>query len=300
MNQINQLHPLCIGSYTLPNNLMLAPMAGVADLPWRNLCRAFGAGYAVGEMLHSRLDLLGTGKSQTRTVQANEIAPIAIQLLGNHPQTMAQAAQHLVAQGAHIIDINMGCPAKKVARHSAGSALLADESLVANILAAVVSAIPHTPVTLKIRTGVDSQHRNAVSIAHIAQDAGIALLTVHGRTKADKFLGQAEYDTSAKVVQAVQIPVIANGDITTPEQAKRILDHTQAQGIMIGRGVNGRPWLFQQIAHYLSSGEHLPDPSPERKQSIIDQHRRAVLAFYGEEKGERLFRKHLVWYNNLA
>lgn len=292
------LHPLSIGQYELPNNLVLAPMAGVADLPWRNLCRQWGAGYAVGEMLHSRLDLLGSGKSQKRTVQQNESAPIAIQLLGNDPQMMAQAAQHQVAQGAHIIDLNMGCPAKKVAQQIAGSALLSNETRVAEILNAVVKAVASTPVTLKIRTGVDVHQRNAVRIARLAQEAGIALLTVHGRTKADKFLGQAEYDTIAEVVQAVEIPVIANGDINSPESAKTVLAHTKAQGIMIGRAANGRPWLFQQIAHYLSTGEHLPDPETETIYHIIRQHYSASTAFYGEEKGARIFRKHLAWYAN--
>ncbi len=290
------LHPLIIGHYELPNNLVLAPMAGVADLPWRNLCRHWGAGYAVGEMLHSRLDLLGSGKSQTRTVQANEPTPIAIQLLGNDPQMMAQAARHQVAQGAHIIDLNMGCPAKKVAQQAAGSALLNNEPLVAEILRAVVTAVTPTPVTLKIRTGVDQQQRNAVQIARIAQEAGIALLTVHGRTKADKFLGQAEYDTIAEVVQAVEIPVIANGDIDTPEIAQAVLKYTQAQGIMIGRGANGRPWLFQQIAHYLDTGEHLPDPDIAIIYQMIQQHYLASKTFYGDEKGRRIFRKHLNWY----
>ncbi|OYY23728.1 MAG: tRNA dihydrouridine synthase DusB, partial [Thiotrichales bacterium 35-46-9] len=209
------LRPLTIGRFVLPNNLVLAPMAGVTDLPWRNLCREWGAGYAVGEMLHSRSDLMGRDKSQFRGVQQQEQAPIAIQLLGNNPQDMAEAAKAQVAAGADIIDINMGCPAKKVCAVAAGSALLDNERLVAQILAAVVQAVPTTPVTLKIRTGTQRSQKNAEQIARIAENEGIQLLSVHGRTREDKFAGSAEYETIAEVVQSVSIPVLANGDIDT-------------------------------------------------------------------------------------
>lgn len=290
------VRPLTIGRYVLPNNLVLAPMAGVSDLPWRNVCRAWGAGYAVGEMLHSRADLMGTDKSTFRTVQNQEQTPIAIQLLGNNPQDMARAAQAQVAAGAHIIDLNMGCPAKKVCQQAAGSALLSDERLVATILRAVVQAVPDTPVTLKIRTGTVRHHKNAVAIAQLAENEGIKLLSVHGRTREDKFLGQAEYDTIARVVQSVAIPVLANGDISSPEKAQQVLQQTHAAGVMIGRGANGRPWLFRQIAHYLATGQHLPDPDITIIHQLIHSHVQAMHQFYGDFTGVRMARKHLAWY----
>jgi tRNA-dihydrouridine synthase B len=239
---------------------------------------------------------MGSGKSQTRGVQLTEQRPISIQLLGNDPRVMAEAARYQVDQGADIIDINMGCPAKKVLQQAAGSALLADEARVAEIVRRVVLAAAPTPVTLKIRTGVDIHQRNAVRIAKIAEEAGIALLAIHGRTRADKFMGQAEYDTIAQVVQSVSIPVIANGDITTPEQALAVFAHTQAAGIMIGRGANGRPWFFSQIIHFLTTGQHLASPSETEVLQIIHQHQNEVLALYGHERGERIFRKHLGFY----
>ena len=290
------LRPLIIGHYSLPNNLVLAPMAGVSDLPWRNLCRAWGAGYAVGEMLHSRSDLMGTDKSIFRTVQSDEIAPIAIQLLGNNALDMAAAARVQVAGGAHIIDINMGCTAKKVCYVAAGSALLSNELLVADICRAVVQAVPNTPVTLKIRTGSARNYKNAVCIAKIAENEGIQLMSVHGRTREDKFLGQAEYDTIGEVVQAVKIPILANGDMTTPEQVKYVLEYTGAAGAMIGRGANGRPWLFKQIAHYLQTGVLLPEPDIEIIHQVIHRHIHSMHRFYGEFSGIRLARKHLAWY----
>lgn len=290
------LKPLTIGQYRLANNLVLAPMAGVCDLPWRNLCREWGAGYAVGEMLHSRADLMGSDKSQFRSVHLDEVAPIAIQLLGNDPRTMAQAAQAQVAAGAHIIDINMGCPAKKVCAVAAGSALLSNEHLVADILLAVVQAVPNTPVTLKIRTGLCRDTKNAVSIARIAEQVGIRLLSVHGRTRADKFLGEAEYDSIAEVVQAVTIPVLANGDIETPQKAQQVLTYTQAAGVMIGRGALGKPWLFQQTAHYLRTGEQLAAPDNTSIQQAIDKHIHTMHLFYGEILGMRMARKHLASY----
>ncbi len=290
------LHRLSIGRYVLPNNLVLAPMAGVSDLPWRNLCREWGAGYAVGEMLHSRADLMGTDKSTFRTVQADEVAPIAIQLLGNNPQDMASAAQAQVAAGAHIIDINMGCPAKKVCYVAAGSALLSNELLVADICRAVVQAVPDTPVTLKIRTGSTRDNKNAVRIAKIAENEGIQLVSVHGRTREDKFLGVAEYDTISDVVQAVKIPILANGDLTTPEQVKSVLQQTGAAGAMIGRGANGKPWLFTQVAHYLQTGERLPTPDVKTIHQVIHRHIHSMHSFYGEFFGLRFARKHLAWY----
>lgn len=280
----------------LPNNLVLAPMAGVSDLPWRNLCREWGAGYAVGEMLHSRADLMGTDKSTFRTVQADEVAPIAIQLLGNNPQDMASAAQAQVAAGAHIIDINMGCPAKKVCYVAAGSALLSNELLVADICRAVVQAVPDTPVTLKIRTGSTRDNKNAVRIAKIAENEGIQLVSVHGRTREDKFLGVAEYDTIADVVQSVQIPILANGDMTTAEHVKEVLTYTGAAGAMIGRGANGQPWFFTQVAHYLQTGNVLPQPDVHIIHQVIHRHIHSMHSFYGEFYGVRLARKHLAWY----
>lgn len=290
------LRPLPLGRFVLPNNLVLAPMAGVTDLPWRNLCREWGAGYAVGEMLHSRSDLMGRDKSTFRTVQRDEVAPIAIQLLGNNPQDMAQAAKAQVDAGADVIDINMGCPAKKVCAVAAGSALLANEGLVADICRAVVQAVPHTPVTLKIRTGSQVSHKNAVCIAKIAENEGIQLLSIHGRTREDKFLGQAEYDTIAQVVQSVAIPVLANGDIDTPQKARQVLAHTQAAGIMVGRAANGRPWWFAQTAHFLITGEGLPEPDQQVIHEVIHRHVCAMHQFYGEVIGVRMARKHLAWY----
>ncbi len=290
------LRPLTIGRFVLPNNLVLAPMAGVTDLPWRNLCREWGAGYAVGEMLHSRSDLMGRDKSQFRGVQQQEQAPIAIQLLGNNPQDMAEAAKAQVAAGADIIDINMGCPAKKVCAVAAGSALLDNERLVAQILAAVVQAVPTTPVTLKIRTGTHRDNKNAKQIAVIAEAEGIQMLSVHGRTRDDKFSGSAEYETIAELVQSVSIPVLANGDIDTPEKAQQVLQHTQAAGVMVGRAANGRPWWFGQAAHYLSTGESLAEPSKQVIHEVIHRHVCELHQFYGEFIGVRMARKHLAWY----
>ena len=291
------LRPLTIGRFVLPNNLVLAPMAGVTDLPWRNLCREWGAGYAVGEMLHSRSDLMGRDKSQFRGVQQQEQAPIAIQLLGNNPQDMAEAAKAQVAAGADIIDLNMGCPAKKVCAVAAGSALLDNERLVAQILAAVVQAVPTTPVTLKIRTGTHRDNKNAKTIASIAEAEGIQLLSVHGRTRADKFLGQAEYDTISDVVQSVSIPVLANGDIDTPQKAEQVLRDTQAAGVMVGRAANGRPWWFGQAAHYLATGEAMHEPDEKTIHEVIHRHVRELHQIYGDFIGVRMARKHLAWYS---
>jgi len=290
------LRPLTIGRFVLPNNLVLAPMAGVTDLPWRNLCREWGAGYAVGEMLHSRSDLMGRDKSQFRGVQQQEQAPIAIQLLGNNPQDMAEAAKAQVAAGADIIDLNMGCPAKKVCAAAAGSALLDNERLVAQILAAVVQAVPTTPVTLKIRTGTQRSQKNAKQIAKIAENEGIQLVSVHGRTREDKFAGSAEYETIAEVVQSVSIPVLANGDIDTPKKAEQVLRDTQAAGVMVGRAANGRPWWFKQVAHYLATGDALTEPDAQIIHEVIHKHVGEIHQFYGDFMGVRMARKHLAWY----
>jgi tRNA-dihydrouridine synthase B len=284
-----------IGPYTLPNNLAVAPMAGVTDRPFRQLCKRLGAAYAVSEMVASNPQLRGTDKSRRRTDHAGEVAPVAVQIAGADPHEMADAARYNVDRGAQIIDINMGCPAKKVCNAAAGSALLANESLVAEILDAVVAAVC-VPVTLKIRTGPNPQWRNAVAIARSAEAAGIAALTVHGRTRACAFVGAVEYDTIAAVKRAVSIPVIANGDIATPEHAAAVLLHTGADAVMIGRAAQGRPWIFREIAHYLATGEHLPPPTVAEAQALIVAHLADHYEFYGESSGVRIARKHLGWY----
>ena len=279
----------------MPNNLAVAPMAGVTDRPFRMLCKKLGAGYAVSEMVASNPALYGTDKSRRRIDHAGESAPIAVQIAGSEPSMMAEAARYNAARGAQIIDINMGCPAKKVCNAAAGSALLANEPLVASIVDAVVGAVD-VPVTLKIRTGAHPGARNAVAIARIAQDAGIAALTVHGRTRACAFVGAVEYDTIAAVKRAVSIPVIANGDIATPEVAKAVLEHTGADAVMIGRAAQGRPWIFREIAHFLATGTHLPSPTVVEVRDLIAGHLADHYAFYGEDVGVRTARKHLGWY----
>jgi tRNA-dihydrouridine synthase B len=284
-----------IGPHVLTNALAVAPMAGVTDRPFRQLCRRMGAGYAVSEMVSSNPKLRETGKSQRRIDHAGEPAPVAVQIAGADPVTMADAARYNVARGAAIIDINMGCPAKKVCNAAAGSALLANEPLVRAILEAVVDAVD-VPVTLKIRTGADPHHRNALTIASIAEQAGIAALTVHGRTRACMFVGPVEYETIAAVKRSVSMPVIANGDIATPERARLVLERTGADAIMIGRAAQGRPWIFREIAHFLATGEHLPAPTVAEAREAILAHLEDHLAFYGEEAGVRIARKHLHWY----
>jgi tRNA-dihydrouridine synthase B len=286
---------LSIGPYTLRNRVALAPMAGVTDLPFRRLCAEQGAGLVVSEMISSKPELRGSRKTLLRSQHDHEAEPRSIQIAGNDPMQMAQAARHNVAQGAQIIDINMGCPAKKVCRKAAGSALLADESLVADILTAVVAAV-EVPVTLKIRTGSQPGQRNGVTIARIAQDAGIAALAVHGRTRACAFKGPVEYDTIAEIVAATEIPVFANGDIDSPEKASAVLTYTGAAGVMIGRAAQGQPWLCGQIASFLDSGKTLPAPDFRQQLSIIERHLRALHAFYGEFMGVRIARKHIGWY----
>jgi len=284
-----------IGSYVLPNNLAVAPMAGVTDRPFRQLCRRLGAGYAVSEMVASNPALRGTAKSMRRIDHAGEVAPIAVQIAGAEPAMMADAARYNVDRGAQIVDINMGCPAKKVCNAAAGSALLSDETRVAAILEAVVRAV-EVPVTLKIRTGPAPAQRNAVRIARIAEAAGIAALSVHGRTRACAFAGVVEYGTIAEVKRSVGIPVIANGDIDSPRRAKAVLDATAADGLMIGRAAQGRPWIFREIAHYLATGERLPAPAVEEVRELIVAHLHDHYAFHGAETGLRTARKHVGWY----
>jgi tRNA-dihydrouridine synthase B len=286
---------LQIGPYKLPNRVALAPMAGVTDLPFRRLCAELGAGLVVAEMISSNPRLRDSRKTRLRSRHDGEIAPRSVQIAGNDPAAMAAAAAYNVANGAQIIDINMGCPAKKVCRKAAGSALLADEPLVRRILEAVVAAVD-VPVTLKIRTGPSPDARNGVTIARIAEDAGIAALAVHGRSRACAFRGAVEYDTIAAIVSATTVPVFANGDIDSPHKAAAVLEQTGAAGVMIGRAAQGRPWLCGQVARYLATGVAPPDPSPGRQLAIMRRHVEALHDFYGEYMGVRIARKHVGWY----
>jgi tRNA-dihydrouridine synthase B len=285
-----------IGPYTLKNNLFLAPMAGVTDRPFRVLCRKLGAGMAVSEMVSSNSLLWGAEKTRRRANHAGEPEPRAVQILGTDPALMAHAARVNAGRGAQIIDINMGCPAKKVCNVAAGSALLRNESLVADILRAVVAAVD-VPVTLKIRTGWDRASRNAVSIARLAEDCGVQSLAVHGRTRADQYMGEAEYDTIKAVKAAVAIPVIANGDIDSPEKAAHVLSTTSADGVMIGRAAQGNPWIFREISHYLATGQRLPQPPVCEVRDTLLEHLDNLYAFYGEHTGVRVARKHISWYS---
>jgi tRNA-dihydrouridine synthase B len=284
-----------IGPYRIEPAVVLAPMAGVTDKPFRLLCKQLGAGLAVSEMTTADPKLWRTRKSLHRMDHSGEPEPVSVQIAGYDPAMLAEAARFNVANGAQLIDINMGCPAKKVCNVWSGSALLQDEPLVARIVKAVVDAV-EVPVTLKIRTGWDRAHRNALSIARIAEDAGIAALSVHGRTRADKYEGEAEYATIAAVKAAVRIPVLANGDIATPQRARHVLDVTGADAVMIGRGAQGRPWIFREIAHYLATGELLAEPMPGDVATILLGHLEQLYAFYGEQAGVRIARKHLGWY----
>ena len=286
---------MLIGPYAIASNLAVAPMAGVADRPFRQLCRRLGAGYAVSEMVASNPLLRGTGKSLRRTDHRGESSPIAVQIAGADPAQMADAAAYNVARGAEIIDINMGCPAKKVCNVAAGSALLRDETLVAAIVRAVVAAVD-VPVTLKIRTGWSPDERNALAIARIAEDAGIAALAVHGRTRACGFVGPVEYETIRAVKATVSIPVFANGDIATPADARAVLARTGADALMIGRAAQGRPWIFREIRHYLDCGVLLPPPTVAEARALILEHLDDHYALYGDEVGVRIARKHLGWY----
>ena len=284
-----------IGPYTLPNRLILAPMAGVTDRPFRQLCRRLGAGLVVSEMVTSDVRLWNSRKSSLRLLHAGDPEPRSVQIAGGDPQMMAEAARKNVELGAQIIDINMGCPAKKVCNKAAGSALLRDEPLVREILDAVVAAVD-VPVTLKIRTGWDRQNKNGITVAKIAEDAGIAALSVHGRTRADLYTGEAEYDTIAAIKQAISIPVFANGDIDSPQKAKAVLDATGADALLIGRAAQGRPWIFREIEHYLRTGETLPAPGLLEVERILLEHLAALHAFYGDLMGVRIARKHVGWY----
>jgi len=286
---------LQIGRYKITTPLVLAPMAGVTDRPFRALCRSFGAGLTVAEMVTSDQSLWNTQKSRLRLPHADEPEPRMVQIAGGDPQMLAAAAQANVKLGAQIIDINMGCPAKKVCKKAAGSALLRDEKLVAEILAAVVAAVD-VPVTLKIRTGWSANHKNAVTIAQLAEQEGIQALTVHGRTREDRFKGEAEYDTLAEVCQAVSFPVIANGDINSPQKAKEVLDKTGATAVMIGRAAQGKPWIFSQIKSWLEDQQLIPDPEPIEIHSIISQHLKGLYLTYGDFMGTRVARKHFGWY----
>jgi tRNA-dihydrouridine synthase B len=289
-----------IGPHILRNNLFVAPMAGVTDRPFRQLCKRMGAGYAVSEMVASNAQLWKSEKTLRRANHTGEVEPISVQIAGADPKMLAEAARHNVANGAQIIDINMGCPAKKVCNVAAGSALLQNEALVAQIVQAVVNAVgvgpDAVPVTLKIRTGWNRENKNALNIARIAQDAGISMLTVHGRTRADLYKGDAEYETIAAVKASVRIPVVANGDIATPEKARHVLAITGADAIMIGRAAQGRPWLFREIEHFLATGEHLPAPRIDEIQQLMNEHLEDHYDFYGEFTGVRTARKHIGWY----
>ena len=287
--------PFHIGPYRIDVPVVLAPMAGVTDKPFRMLCKRLGAGLCVSEMTTSEARLWTSAKSVHRMDHVDEPAPISVQIAGTDPAVMAAAARHNVEHGAQIIDINMGCPAKKVCNAWAGSALMQDEALVARILTAVVEAVD-APVTLKIRTGWNRDNKNAPRIARIAEDCGIAALAVHGRTRADLYTGEAEYDTVAAIKQALRIPVLANGDISSPQQARLVLDYTKADAVLVGRAAQGRPWIFREIAHFLATGDTLPEPSPAEVGDILLGHLRHLHEFYGELAGVRIARKHLGWY----
>jgi tRNA-dihydrouridine synthase B len=283
-----------IGAHTLSNGLFVAPMAGITDRPFRRLARRFGAALAVSEMVSCRPELRESRKTRLRLDHAGEPSPVSVQIAGADPRMLAEAARLNVAGGAEIIDINMGCPAKKVCNAAAGSALLEDEALVARILEAVVAAVD-VPVTLKIRTGPAPQRRNAMRIARIAESAGIQALAIHGRTRACMFAGRAEYDTIAEVKSRVRIPVIANGDIESPVDARRVLAATGADGVMVGRAAQGRPWLFRQIAHYLATGEHLAAPRAREIGAVLTEHLEGLYSLYGADHGVRVARKHIGW-----
>jgi tRNA-dihydrouridine synthase B len=279
----------------LRNNLFVAPMAGVTDRPFRQLCKKFGAGMAVSEMVASNSLLWGSEKTRRRANHEGEPDPISVQIAGADPKMMAEAASYNVGQGAQIIDINMGCPAKKICNVMAGSALLKDELLVGHILEAVVGAV-NVPVTLKFRTGWDQQNKNALTVARIAEESGIQLLSIHGRTRACGYTGHAEYDTIAEVKSATRLPVVANGDINSPEKARQVLDYTKADGIMIGRAAQGRPWIFREIEYYLKTGAHLPPPLVTEIHQVLIAHLYDLYAFYGTDTGVKIARKHISWY----
>lgn len=287
-----------LAQFTLPNNVFVAPMAGVTDRPFRQLCRHFGAGYAVSEMVTSRKDLWNSLKTSRRANHDGEPGPIAVQIAGVEAQEMADAARYNIDRGAQIIDINMGCPAKKVCNKWAGSALMQNEALALEIVQAVVQACAphHVPVTLKMRTGWAPDQRNAVHIARAAEQAGVAMLTVHGRTRTQGYKGEAEYDTIAAVKAAVRVPVVANGDIDSPQKAQAVLQHTGADAVMVGRAAMGRPWVFREIVHWLQTGQTLPPPTVQEVRTELLRHLDEHYALYGEWAGVRSARKHLGWY----
>lgn len=287
-----------IGSFELQNNLFAAPMAGVTDRPFRQLCKALGAGYAVSEMVTSRKDLWNSLKTSRRANHEGEAGPIAVQIAGTDAPMMAEAAAYNIDRGAQIIDINMGCPAKKVCNKWAGSALMQDEALALQIIEAVVAACAprQVPVTLKMRTGWCQAHKNAVALARAAESAGVQMVTVHGRTREQGYGGQAEYETIAAVKAALRIPVVANGDITSPEKAQAVLRATGADALMIGRAAQGRPWIFREIGHYLATGEHLAPPLVAEVRRLLLEHLQEHYALYGEFTGVRSARKHVGWY----
>lgn len=285
-----------IGPYILKNNLIVAPMAGVTDRPFRQLCKRMGAGMAVSEMVTSNSLLYGSAKTRRRANHDGEVAPVSVQIAGSDPAMMAEAAKYNAGEGAQIIDINMGCPAKKICNVMAGSALLKDEPLVGRILSAVVEAVPDTPVTLKIRTGWDKDSRNALMILKIAQESGVKALAIHGRTRACGYTGEAEYSTIAAVKAEARIPIIANGDITTPHKARFVLEATGADAIMIGRAAQGRPWLFREIAHFLATGTELVRPEVAEIHQVLIEHLDELYRFYGDVAGLRMARKHIAWY----
>lgn len=282
--------------FSLRNNLFVAPMAGVTDRPFRQLCKKMGAGLAVSEMVTSNSLLYGSAKTQRRADHQGEAAPVAVQIAGSDPAMMAAAARHNVDRGAQIIDVNMGCPAKKICNVMAGSALLRDEALVGRILEAVVRAVPETPVTLKIRTGWDRTTRNAVRILQVAEQSGIQALAIHGRTRACGYSGHAEYETIRAVKAVARIPIVANGDIDSPERAQHVLAITGADAVMIGRAAQGRPWLFREIEHFLNSGERLPPARVVEIHQLLVEHLDDLYRFYGLETGVCVARKHISWY----
>jgi tRNA-dihydrouridine synthase B len=284
-----------IGPHVLRNNLLVAPMAGVTDRPFRKLCRRFGAALAMSEMVSSKPELWQSAKTRRRLDHEGESAPVAVQIAGADPRMMAEAARFNAGRGAQIIDINMGCPAKKVCNAAAGSALLRDEALVGRILEAVVTAVD-VPVTLKFRTGWDAQNRNALRVARLAEDAGIQMLTLHGRTRACGFAGRAEYETIRAVKRASRLPVVANGDIASPEQARRVLEFTGADGIMIGRAAHGRPWIFREIEHYLATGHRQPPPLVREAHETLVHHLHELYGLHGSDAGVKVARKHVHWY----
>jgi len=284
-----------IGPYQLSSPVFLAPMAGVTDRPFRQLCRQMGAGLVVSEMVTSEPHLRNSRKTRLRMDHQGEAEPICVQIAGTEPEKMADAAKFNMDNGAQIIDINMGCPAKKVCNVAAGSALMKDEKRISKILKAVVESVD-IPVTLKMRTGWDHDNRNAPIIARIAEDSGIQMLSMHGRTRADAYKGEAEYETIAAVKQQINIPLVANGDVNSAEKAKQVMDYTGAEAIMIGRAAQGRPWVFREINHYLKTGKILAPPSQQEVSEILQGHLANLYDFYGERHGVRIARKHIGWY----